>query len=377
MDFGFSDMQREVKELANRILSEQVTPESLAAYDEYQSERYDQTLWQQLLTAGLPGVAVSENHGGMGFGFTELALFIEELGRVIAPTPAIPHCVSTMLALQQFAPAKLQQRYLPGAVSGESLLTAALFESLHDSSIAATTCTGRVTAAGITVSGSKTAVPFAAQADRVLLAVSCEDDVAVVLVDPNREGVTLVPMQATTFEPQFKMVLQDVVIENEDIVLSSGGASLMEWVAQRTTAALCVHQLGAAEAAMRMAASYTSERKQFGVPVATFQAVGHRLADCYIDIECLRLTSYQAVSLLAAGRDAHTELQIAKIWAGDCGHRVSYATQHVHGGTGIDRDYPLWRYCLWLRHNEMLLGNSASQLADLGARLAKGEALFD
>ncbi|MFT6285656.1 MAG: alkylation response protein AidB-like acyl-CoA dehydrogenase [Halieaceae bacterium] len=377
MDFGFSDNQREVKELAHRILGEQVSPESLAVYDEYQSERYDQSLWQHLLTAGLPGVAVSENHGGMGFGFTELALFIEELGRVIAPTPAIPHCVSAMLALQQFAPDKLQQRYLPGAISGERLLTAALFESLLDSSIVATSCTGLVTAAGMTVSGSKTAVPFAAQADRVLLALSCEGDVAVVLVDPKREGVTLVPMQATTFEPQCKMILQDVVIDDVDIVLASGGAILMEWLAQRTTAAVCVHQLGAAEAAMRMAASYTSERKQFGVPVATFQAVGHRLADCYIDIECLRLTSYQAVSLLAAGRDAQTELQIAKIWAGDCGHRVSYACQHVHGGTGIDRDYPLWRYCLWLRSNEMLLGGSASQLADLGARLAKGEALFD
>jgi alkylation response protein AidB-like acyl-CoA dehydrogenase len=377
MDFGFSDNQREVKELAHRILSEQVSPESLASYDEYQSERYDRQLWQQLLTAGLPGVAISEAHGGMGFGFTELALFIEELGRAIAPTPAISHCVCAMLALQQFASTQLQQRYLPAAVSGEILLTAALFESLNDSAITVATCSGRVTDTGMTISGEKTAVPFAAQADKVLLAVACEDDIAVVLVDPGSEGVTLVPMQATTFEPQFKMILQDTMVAEQDIVVSTGGASLVTWVAQRASAALCLHQLGAAEAAMRMAAGYTSERKQFGVPVATFQAVGHRLADCYIDIECLRLTTYQAVSLLAAGHDALTELQIAKIWAGDCGHRVSYATQHVHGGTGIDRDYPLWRYCLWLRHNEMSLGNSASQLADLGARLAKGEALFD
>ena len=72
-----------------------------------------------------------------------------------------------------------------------------------------------------------------------------------------------------------------------------------------------------------------------------------------------------------------TEIAIAKIWAGDCGHRVSYATQHVHGGTGIDRDYPLWRYCLWLRHNEMTLGGSSVHLAALGQRLAEGEALFD
>jgi alkylation response protein AidB-like acyl-CoA dehydrogenase len=111
--------------------------------------------------------------------------------------------------------------------------------------------------------------------------------------------------------------------------------------------------------------------------VATFQAVGHRMADCYVDIECLRLATYQAVSLLASDSAATTEVQIAKIWAGDTGHRVSYATQHVHGGAGIDRDYPLWRYCLWLRQNEMTLGSTAAHIAKLGARLAEGGALFN
>lgn len=151
----------------------------------------------------------------------------------------------------------------------------------------------------------------------------------------------------------------------------------MHWVGERSMAAICAHQLGATDCAMRMAASYTSERQQFGVPVATFQAVGHRMADCYVDVECLRLTTYQAVSMLASEVEATTEVQIAKIWAGDTGHRVSYASQHVHGGTGIDRDYPLWRYCLWLRHNEMTLGCSAAQQSALGARLAMGEALFN
>ena len=150
----------------------------------------------------------------------------------------------------------------------------------------------------------------------------------------------------------------------------------MRWIAQRTAAALCAHQLGASDNAMRMAASYTAEREQFGVPVATFQAVGHRMADCYIDVECLRLSTYQAISLLDSEADALTELQIAKIWAGDTGHRVSYAAQHVHGGMGIDRDYPLWRFCLWMRHNEMTQGSSAVHVAQLGTRLAAGEGLF-
>jgi alkylation response protein AidB-like acyl-CoA dehydrogenase len=169
--------------------------------------------------------------------------------------------------------------------------------------------------------------------------------------------------------------LEEVAVAAEDVLAGpDAGAAVMQWLAERTTAALCAHQLGVTDQSMRMTASYTSERKQFGVPIATFQAVGHRAANCFIDVECLRLTAYQAVSLLDGEADATTAVQIAKIWAGDVGHRVSYASQHLHGGTGIDRDYPLWRLCLWARHNEVMLGGSGRQLAELGSRIAAGQA---
>jgi alkylation response protein AidB-like acyl-CoA dehydrogenase len=121
---------------------------------------------------------------------------------------------------------------------------------------------------------------------------------------------------------------------------------------------------------MRMTASYTSERQQFGVPVATFQAVGHRAADCYIDVECLRLTTQQAVSLLAQGGDSSEAVMIAKIWVGDVCHRVSQAAQHLHGGIGIDRDYELFRYCLWARQIELTCGTSAALTQGLGEKIA-------
>jgi alkylation response protein AidB-like acyl-CoA dehydrogenase len=219
-------------------------------------------------------------------------------------------------------------------------------------------------------------VPFAAQASHILLAARTAEGVAVVLLDPHAAGVTLRDLQVTSFEPQCELVLDAVRVPAAAILSARDGAKIMGWVSERATAAICAHQLGASDCAMRMAASYTSERKQFDVPVATFQAVGHRMADCYVDVECLRLTTYQAASLLDSDVSATTEVRIAKIWAGDTGHRVSYAAQHVHGGTGIDRDYPLWRYCLWLRQNEMTLGSSAAQIARLGSQLAAGEALF-
>lgn len=376
MEFGFSQEQQEVQQLARKILSDQVTPAALSAYDEYQSPRLDSALWQQLATAGLIGVCTEQRYGGMGFGFMELALLIEEVGRSIAPVPAISHCVSTTLAIQRFGSEEMKEAILPGAVAGEFLLTAALTEPLNEDPAGPRTMTALVDGDSLVLSGTKTAVPFASQAQHILLAARTVKGVAVVLLDPQAIGVTLTQQCSTSFEPQCELVLDAVRVPASSALTLTEGAGIMHWVGERSMAAICAHQLGATDCAMRMAASYTSERQQFGVPVATFQAVGHRMADCYVDVECLRLTTYQAVSLLASEVEATTEVQIAKIWAGDTGHRVSYASQHVHGGTGIDRDYPLWRYCLWLRHNEMTLGCSAAQQSALGARLAMGEALF-
>lgn len=373
MDFGISEQQQEVQALARKILGEQVSAEKLAAYDEYQAPRFDRQLWRQVAEAGLLGTAIDETYGGMGFGFTELALFIEECGRSIAPLPVIPHLVAAALPVQRFGDDALRQRWLPAAASGEAILTAGLTEPGNENPVAPLT---RAVADGdgYRLSGVKTAVAFAEQAARILVAADTGHGLIVALVDPNAEGVRLQPIQVTTFEPQCEVALDNVAVAAGDILAGpERGAEVMHWIAEHVSTALCAHQLGAADHALRMTASYTAERKQFGVLIATFQAVGHRAADRFIDVECLRLTTYQAASRLNSGIDASIEVAIAKIWAGDCGHRVSYTAQHLHGGTGIDRDYPLWRYCLWLRHNEMTLGSSARQLAHLGQRIAAGK----
>jgi alkylation response protein AidB-like acyl-CoA dehydrogenase len=219
-------------------------------------------------------------------------------------------------------------------------------------------------------------VPFAEQAGRIVLAARAPQGVIVVLLDPRAPGVQLTPIRATQFEPQAELVLDGAVVDAADVLAGPReGAALLDRMLRHMGAAIAMHQVGVCDTMMRMTASYTSERKQFGVPIATFQAVGHRAANCFIDVECLRLCAYEAASLLAEGREAAVEVDIAKIWAGDVGHRVSYAAQHLHGGAGVDRGNALWRFCLWARHNEMTLGPSAARLASLGRRCASGEAL--
>ena len=148
-----------------------------------------------------------------------------------------------------------------------------------------------------------------------------------------------------------------------------GGAAL-RWLVERVTVALCAQQLGTLGRMLEMTAQYTKDRVQFDVPIAMFQAVGHRLADCYIDVEGLRLTLWQAVFLLEEGLPASTEVEVAKFWAAEASHRVGHACVHVHGGTGIDEDYPLHRYFLAAKAIEFALGGSIDQLLAIGRTLA-------
>lgn len=375
MNFGFSDEQKDVQNLAREILTDLVTPESLAAYDDYKNERFDQALWAKLAEAGLLGVAIDEQFGGMGFGFIELALFVEEVGRSLAPVPVVSHCVSAAMTIQKYGSETQKQSLLPGAAKGELLLTAALLEDgVQTPDMTAQTAGIKQADGSYKVSGVKVCVPFAASAERMVLPVTTDEGVVLLLLNPKAEGVSLSLTKVTTYEPQYLVELDEVQVGSEDVLSEDPFAA--SWLGERTAAALCAMQVGLTDKAMRMTASYTAEREQFGVLIATFQAVGHRAANCFIDVGCLQLTTYQAVALLALESEATNEVTIAKIWAGDVGHRVSYASQHLHGGMGIDRDYALWRYCLWMRQNEMTLGNSAQQLSVLGDRIAAGVALF-
>ena len=151
--------------------------------------------------------------------------------------------------------------------------------------------------------------------------------------------------------------------------MSRGGA-IVEWIVERATAALCSVQLGVCEQALKMTAEYTSTREQFERPLAAFQAVAQRAADAYIDTEGVRLTAWQAVWRLAEGLPAANELAVAKFWAAEGGQRVVHAAQHLHGGIGVDRDYPLHRYFLWAKELELTLGGATPQLLKLGEILA-------
>ncbi|HYY06443.1 MAG TPA: acyl-CoA dehydrogenase family protein [Candidatus Limnocylindria bacterium] len=366
MDFALSPEQEALRELARRILADHATHERLKLV-EAGADWFDRAAWEALAGARLLGTAIPEESGGSGLGFLELCLLLEEMGRAVAPVPAWPTLVLGALPLARFGTRAQRAAFLPGVASGEVVLTAALVEPEAEDPLHPTTAARR-DGTRWRLDGAKTCVPAAHLAARVLVpARTAAGAAALFLVDPRGAGVRVERQTATNREPLGHLTL--AAADGEEL---PGGAAALAWLVEHATVGLCALQVGVTDRALRMTAEYTTGREQFGRPIASFQAVQQRAADAYIDAEAIRLTTWQAAWRLAADRPASTEVAIAKFWASEAAHRVVYAAQHLHGGIGVDVDYPLHRYYLWSKQIELTLGSGTRQLARLGAQLAAG-----
>jgi alkylation response protein AidB-like acyl-CoA dehydrogenase len=219
----------------------------------------------------------------------------------------------------------------------------------------------------------KECVALAASSARILVGARTGDDAfGVFLVDPAAPGVTLERQVVTTGETRHRLVLDGALVSDDDVLGDPlRGGDVLAWLVPRAIVGLCAHELGIVEHVLKLTASYTTGRQQFDRPIATFQAVSQRMGDAYIDVESIRVTTWQAAWRLAEGLDASSAVSIAKFFSAEAGHRVVYAAQHLHGGMGYDLDYPLHRYYLHSKQNEMTLGSAPIHLAAIGAELAR------
>ena len=370
MDFTENESQAELAALSRKILTEQVTPERLAAA-EATSDRFDAGLWDALARAGILAAALPESLDGAGLGLLEHCSVLTELGRTVAPVPYLASIVLGAGAIARFGTPEQQRRWAAPAGRGELILTAALAEEEGDDPAApsARAEPGPGDGRGWRLSGVKTTVPAAPLAGLILVPAAAPDGVTVFLVTPGDAGVTVQRQQLSSGDSAGRVVLDDVRLPG-DRVLGTRVDGAAGWLMAAGTVGLCALQAGVTERALELTAEYARTRVQFGKPIGGFQAVAQRLADAYIDTEAIRLTMWQAAWRLSAGLPCGTEVATAKFWAADAGHRVAHTAVHVHGGVGIDLGYPLQRYFAAAKHNEFSLGGATTQLRRIGAALA-------
>ena len=377
MDFTQNDNQRELAALVRTILAERVSQERLREV-EAGGDRFDPALWADLAAAGVLSAALPESLGGAGLGLLEQCSVLTEIGRAVAPVPYLASVLLGAGAIAAFGSRDQQDQWAVPAGRGEVLLTAALSEDGGDDPRSPAAVAER-TAAGWLLSGTKTAVPAGPRAGLILVPAVTAGSVAVFLVDPADDGVTVRPQQLVDGDSAGALELTGVQL-GDDRVLGdpqagpaagqATGQAIARWLVSAATVGLCALQLGVTERALELTAEYASSRVQFGRPIGSFQAVAQRLADAYIDVEAIRLTMWQAAWRLAEGLPCDTEIATAKFWAAEAGHRVAHTAVHVHGGVGIDTSYPLHRYFTAAKRGEFTLGGATAQLLRIGAALA-------
>jgi hypothetical protein len=368
VDFSFSAEQEAIRDLARRIFSERTSDERTQEL-ERSGAWWDAELWGELVKANLAGLALPEDVGGSGFGVLEAALVLEELGRHLAPVPLFASLLGGM-PLAAFGSEAQRRRWLAPAASEGLVLSAALVEA-GSAEPARPRVTARPDGSHFRLDGVKECVPAGGLAGLVLVPARTGHGVGVFLVEPDAPGVTLETQIATNREPQARLSLDGARV-GADALLGDPrrGAEIVEWILERALVGLCAIQLGVAEEALRRSAEYTKARKQFGRPIASFQAVSMRVADAWIDLEAMRSTLLQAAWRVAEGLPAQAEVAAAKWWASRGGQRIAHTAQHLHGGIGADVDYPIHRFFLWSKHLDVTLGGAQRQLARLGAILA-------
>lgn len=365
MDFQLSEEATALAGLAADIANKLVTTDRLREL-ESAPHVFDDALWAQLAGSGLLGIEVAEAHGGSDLGVVENCAVAEELGRVLARVPFGPTAMVAAPAIAKFGSEAQRGRWLPDIGTGAAVFAVALDEDLNNDPANPATSAQPVDG-GWRLDGAKVDVAYADVADAVLVNAHGPDGPRVFIVLPDDAGVTITPTRVTGLTSSATVELSGVALDDSRIL---GGADTNAFVVDRQTLALCADQTGVLEQALALTADYGREREQFGKKIGSFQAVAQRLADGYIDVRGLKLTTLQAAWVLGETGSAAKELATAKFWAADAGHRVAHTTVHVHGGVGIDTEHPVHRYFLAAKQNEFSLGSGTAHLRRLGAQLA-------
>jgi alkylation response protein AidB-like acyl-CoA dehydrogenase len=327
VNFDFTDDQQAIKATAREFLADRFRLERVREMAE--AGRYDDSLWTEMAELGWPGIFIDSEHGGQDLGTVELVILMEELGYALAPAPFLSNAAAALL-IRHAGSSEQQERFLPGIASGEALGTA-----------------GEVRDGAALCPDGGTAAVFALVEDGGGSLQEHANGMSVLDSIDSTRTLYRVPREAGEELPG------DV-------------ASAVD----RIRVALAAELVGVAQRAMEMAVEYARERRQFGRPIGSYQAISHRCAQMLLEVEGARAATLYAA--WAADHEPKTlplAAAMAKAYASDAGPRVTASALQVHGGIGFTWEHDLHFFLKRANADAHMFGSSR-ELRDRVAGLA-------
>ena len=374
MDFDFSEDQTALRDAVQRFVDKDYT-----FIRRTQIERaggFDRAAWEGLAGLGLTALAVPEAHGGLGFGAVEAMVVMEELGRGLVMEPVAQGALIAPAVLSR-APDELQAAWLPRIAGGEALVVLAHQEAKSRyrlNQVAARVVDGQLT-------GVKSLVPAGDVADAFIVPArvsgddNAPDGIALYLVERTAAGVHTRPYSlydgSRAAEVHFDNTPAQLIVGPDQ------GLALLEQAADIGIAAQAAEAVGVMEKYLALTVEYMNTRKQFGVVIASFQALKHRIADVKMQLELARSMSYYATLRLGdAPATRRRALSQAKVQLGNSMRFVGQQCTQLHGGIGVTDEYAGSHYFKRLTVMEMQWGDTMHHLGEVSARMQDTAGVF-
>jgi alkylation response protein AidB-like acyl-CoA dehydrogenase len=348
LDLELSEDQKMLRKTARDFLVNECTKPFVREM-ERDEKGYSPDLWQKMADLGWMGLPFPEQCGGWGGSFLDLAVLMEEMGRACLPGPFLASVVLAGLTILEAGSDAQKEQYLTAIAKGD-IFTLALTEP--NGGYDAASIHTKATAHGddFVITGTKFYVPDAHVASHLLVLARTkegakEDGLSLFLVDAKSPGIKCTPLKTIGSDKQCEVVFDNVKVPKANLIgkLNHGWPAVQKTL-QLAAVAKCAEMVGAAQQVLEMTTAYAKERIQFDKPIGSFQAIQHHCANMLVDIDGMRMLTYEAAWLLSAGLPADKEVSMAKAWVSDAIVRVAKLGHQVHGGVGYTIDHDLQLY---------------------------------
>jgi alkylation response protein AidB-like acyl-CoA dehydrogenase len=366
MDIGFTEEQELLRTSARRFL-ENECPTAFVRQRMAEPAAMTDTFWQKLAEQGWFGLLYPEEAGGSGLGLVDMTVLMEEMGRAVMPGPFFSTVLLGGAAILEAGSPAQRQEWLPRITAGDAKVGLAWTEPNARWDAAGIVATGRETAGGFALSGTKLFVPDAHLAEALVVAArtrdgsTMEDGVSLFLVPNGAAGlaVTLLPTIDET-RKLCEVRLDNVAVPPAALLgqLHTGWRALAR-VLDRAVVALCAEMCGGAQRVLDMTTDYAKIRIAFGKPIGSYQGVKHRAADMLVDVENAKSLTYYAAWAIDEGlAEAPLAVSMAKAYASDAYRKVAGAGIQLHGGIGFTWEHDLQLYFKRAKASEVAFGDA-------------------
>ena len=365
-----NEEQQSLKDIAREFLQKNAPVTHFREIRDTKNELgYDEALWKEMVDLGWSGILIPEEYGGFDFGMVGMGSIFEEMGKTLTPSPLFSTGVLGASLISLGGNNSQKQSLLPKIVDG-SLTTALALEEGNRHSPYSINTKAVKDGDNFKISGKKTFVIDGHTAGLLIVAARTDgsiDDssgISLFLVDPNSKGIEITKTSMVDSRNAASIQFKDAIVSSSEILgEQNNGAGILEEVLDRAQIAISAEMLGNASQAFDITLEYLKERKQFGAVIGTFQALQHRAAEMYSELELTKSSVIAACNAVDENsNDLKRMASLAKFKAGETNYLVTNEAVQMHGGVGVTDEYDVGLYMKRARVTEQIFGNSEYHL---------------